>query len=74
MIKTAATARNIRLIVETIITSHTGMAYLVEHKAQSTSPHHCLSLLINIECACEEHNTVARAYPVVGLTKRSYHG
>jgi len=55
MIKTAATARNIRLIVETIITSHTGMAYHVEHKAQSRPPHHGFSLLINIACACLEH-------------------
>jgi len=33
MITTAATARNIRLIVETIITSHTGIAYHVENHA-----------------------------------------
>jgi len=32
MITTAATAGNIGLIVETIITSHTGMAYLVEYQ------------------------------------------
>jgi len=31
MITAAATARNIRLIVETIIASHTGIAYHVEH-------------------------------------------
>ena len=31
MITTAATARNMRLIVETIIASHTGVAYHVEH-------------------------------------------
>jgi len=33
MITTAATAGNIRLIVETIIASHTGIAYHVEHNS-----------------------------------------
>jgi len=37
MITAAATARNIRLIAETIIASHTGMVY-VEHKAEGTPP------------------------------------
>ena len=36
MLTTAATARNIRLIVETIIMSHTGIPYHVEHKAGCT--------------------------------------
>ena len=47
MITMAATARNIRLIVETIYTSHTGIAYLAAH--------HGFSLLIGAECACIEH-------------------
>jgi len=49
MITTAATACNIPLIVETIIASHTGMAY-VEHNAQGTPPHHGFSLLISVDC------------------------
>jgi len=48
MITTAATACNIRLIAETIITSHVGMAY-VERNAQGTPPHHGLSLLISVD-------------------------
>jgi len=51
MITTAVTARNIRLIVETIIMSHTSIGYHVERNAQSTPPHHGFSLLISIECA-----------------------
>jgi len=43
-----------RLIVETIITSHTDTAYHVEHNAQGTPPNHGFSLLINVECACAE--------------------
>jgi len=35
MITSATTACNIRPIVETIITSHTGTAYYVEHYAQT---------------------------------------
>jgi len=54
MITTAATACNIQLMVEMIITSHTDMAY-VEHKAQGMPPHHGISLLIDVECACVEH-------------------
>jgi len=54
MITTAATACNIRVIVETIIASHTGIPY-VEHNAQGTPPHHSFSLLISVECACVEH-------------------
>jgi len=42
----AATACNIRLIVETNIASHTGMAY-VENNAQGTPSHHGFSLLIS---------------------------
>jgi len=51
MTTTAATARIIRLIVETIIASHTGMA-CVEHNAQGTQPHHgfSFSLLISVDC------------------------
>jgi len=44
-----ATARDIRLIVETIITSHTGIAYHLEHNAQGT-PHQGFNLLISVEC------------------------
>jgi len=46
----AATERNIRLIVETIIASHPGMATHVEHNAQDTPFHHSFSLLISVEC------------------------
>jgi len=49
MTTTAATACNIRLIVETIFASHTGMAY-VEHNAQVMPPHHGFSLLISVDC------------------------
>jgi len=49
MITTASTACNIRLIVETIIASHTGNTY-VEHNAQGTPPHHGFSLLISVDC------------------------
>jgi len=44
----AVTARNIRLIVETIITSHTGIACYVEDNAQGTPPHHGFSLSISV--------------------------
>ena len=53
MITAAATARNIQLIVETIIASHTGIAYRVEHNAEGTPPHHGFSLLISVEFAFE---------------------
>jgi len=49
MITAAATARSIRLIVETIIASHTGIAYHVEHDAEGTPPHQGFSLLIRVE-------------------------
>jgi len=57
MIRTATTAPSwpIRLTVETIITSHTNIAYRVEHKAQGKPPHHGFSLLISVEPACAEH-------------------
>jgi len=55
MIATAATERNIRLFVEKIIASYTGVAYHIEHNAQGTPPHHGFSLLISVECACVEH-------------------
>jgi len=58
----ATTACNIQLIVETIIVSHMGMAY-VEHNAQGTPPHHGISLFISVECACAEH------YPWVYCTQ-----
>jgi len=46
MITAAATVPNIRLIAETIIASHTGIAYHAEHNAQGTSPHQGLSSLM----------------------------
>ena len=52
MITVAATTRNIRLIVETIIASHTGIAYHVEHNAEAP-PHQGFSLLISVEVAGE---------------------
>jgi len=55
MITTGATARNIRLIAETIIASHTGIAYHNERNAQGTPPHHSFNPLISAECACVEH-------------------
>jgi len=58
MITTAATACNIRLIVEKIIASHTGMAY-VEHNARGTPPHHGFSLLICVDCACVENGSLS---------------
>jgi len=51
MITTAATARNIQLIAGTIITSHMGIAYQVEHNAQGSGRHHDFNLLISVECA-----------------------
>jgi len=51
---TAANACNIRLIVETIIASHTGIGYHVEQYAQGTAPHHCFSQLISVECTYVE--------------------
>jgi len=44
-----ATARNIRLIVETIIASCTGGTY----NAEGTLPQQGFSLLISVQCACE---------------------
>jgi len=55
--------RNMRLIVETIITSHMGTAYHVEHHAQGTPQHHGFSLLISVGYACVEH------YPCVYSTR-----
>jgi len=46
----AAPACNIRLIVETVLKSHTAMAYCIECNAQGTPPHHGFSLLISVEC------------------------
>jgi len=54
-VTTAATERHIRLIVETIITSHTGIAHRVEHDTQGTPPHHGFNLLISVECARVKH-------------------
>jgi len=54
MITTAATARNIWLIVETIITSQTGIAYHGEHNAHGMPPHYGFRLLIIIEFVCIE--------------------
>ena len=60
----AATECNIRLIAETIITSHTGTAYNVEHNAQGTPPHHDFSPLISVECA------YVKFYPWVYCTRQ----
>jgi len=49
----AATARNIRLILETIIASHMSIAYHVEHIAEETPLHQGFSVLISVEFACE---------------------
>jgi len=53
MITAAATTSNIPLIVETIIASHTGIAYRVEHNPEGTTPHQGFSLLISVEYKCE---------------------
>jgi len=42
-------------IIGTILTSHKGMAYHVEHNAQGTPPHHDFSPLISVECAYVEY-------------------
>jgi len=62
MITTPATERNIRLLVETMITSHV-IEYHLEHNAEGTPPHHGFSLLISVECAYVEH------YPCVFWTR-----
>jgi len=49
MITMTATVCNIRLTVETIIASLTGISY-VQHNAQGTPPHHDFSLLISVDC------------------------
>jgi len=41
-------------MVETIITSHTDVAYHVERMG-GTPPHHSFSLLISVEYACVNH-------------------
>jgi len=46
MITKVATECNIQLIVETIITSHMGITYHVEHNARGMLPHHGFSLLV----------------------------
>ena len=56
LITTATTVRNILLMVENIITSHTGIAHHVEHNPEGTQPHHGFNLLISVECACIEHD------------------
>jgi len=63
MITTATTAYNIWLIVETIIASHMGMAYHVEHTAQGMPLNHRFSLLISVECVC------VKDYPWVFCTQ-----
>ena len=49
----AATARNIRLTIETILASHTSIAYHVEHIVEGTPQHQCFCVLISVEFACE---------------------
>jgi len=63
MLTTAATVRNIRLIVETIIASHTDIACHFEHNAEGTPRHHGFSPLIIVECACAEHYTCVYCRP-----------
>jgi len=63
IIATAATVRNIRLIIETIIMSHTGIEIHIEHTVQGTQPHHGFSLLISVEFVYVEH------YPRVCCTR-----
>jgi len=48
-----ATARNIRLIVETIIASHTSIAYRVEHIAEGKPLDQGFSVSISVEFVCE---------------------
>jgi len=48
------TGRNIQLIVETSITSHTDIAYHFEHNAHGTPPHLGVNLLISVECTYVE--------------------
>ena len=55
MMVTAATERNIRLIVETVVMSHTSITHRVEHGAQGIPPHYGFSLLISVEYAYVEH-------------------
>ena len=54
MITPAETVRNIRLIVEMIIASHTGIAYHVERNAEGTPPHQVsvcwLVLSLRVKC------------------------
>jgi len=54
IITSTATVRGIRLIVESILTSHTGIAYYIEHNNQSTPLHHGFSLLISVGFAYVE--------------------
>jgi len=49
----AATACNTRLIIETIIVSHTSIANHVGHTTEGTSPHQGFSVFISVEFACE---------------------
>jgi len=55
LMRTAATLRNIRLMVENIITLHTGIAHHIEHNAHGKPPHHGFSLLTSVECASVVH-------------------
>jgi len=52
LITTATAVCNIRLMVENIITSHTGIAHHIGHNAQSTPPHHGFSLSQCWVCVC----------------------
>jgi len=62
MITTAATTRNIQLIVETIIASHVGIAFAlnITLKARRRTR---VSVLTSFECACAKH------YPWVYCTR-----
>ena len=54
----AATARNIGLIVEMIIASHTSILSHVEHNVEGTPPHLGFSLFISVEFACEVQSII----------------
>jgi len=54
MISAVTTVSSIRLIIDTIITSHVGVAYLLERNTQGTPLHHGFNVLISAECVCVE--------------------
>jgi len=67
MITAAATARNIGLIVEMIIASHTGISSHVEHNGKGTPPHQGFSLLISVEFAYEVQSIIPERIALVKM-------